>query len=350
MTATKTQLTGGLWQDSEGNVLNDGYLKMVLNQDNSVSGAASICAGVEITIQLNSSGSVSTTTPQYVWATDVMVTPNAYYRVTAYSAAGQPVWGPNNQQVTSGGIGGGTFDCGTWVPNSVFSWTPPVQSILFENNGTKNSSQTILNLESSDSSITITDEGGGTINLQATGTSVAAGTNITQLPPPANGTSNAAFPGTVVSPVNSSGATNTLMQYIPGNSLLCTPTHFKITIGTYSSSTTVTAVIVKCTAGTGSVLSSTPITFGGVSSPTLSPAGLYQSDSIAFTFSSQYDYYILLNTSTGLILITASGTGQIGNAGGVYVGSANMIGQSTLVFTGGTLEPGKAITFSLQSA
>ena len=40
-------------------------------------------------------------------------------------------------------------------------------SIIFENNGVLNSSQTMLNLENTDGSIVITDEGSGTLNLQA---------------------------------------------------------------------------------------------------------------------------------------------------------------------------------------
>ena len=40
-------------------------------------------------------------------------------------------------------------------------------SIIFENNGTLNSSQTTLNLESTDSSVLITDVGAGTLNLKA---------------------------------------------------------------------------------------------------------------------------------------------------------------------------------------
>ena len=40
-------------------------------------------------------------------------------------------------------------------------------SIIFENNGVLNSSQTLLNITSTDGSIVITDEGSGTLNLQA---------------------------------------------------------------------------------------------------------------------------------------------------------------------------------------
>jgi hypothetical protein len=43
--------------------------------------------------------------------------------------------------------------------------------ILFENNGAPNSSQYVLNLESTDGTVAITDVGGGTLNLQSTGSS-----------------------------------------------------------------------------------------------------------------------------------------------------------------------------------
>jgi hypothetical protein len=167
MPATKTQLTGGLFQDSEGNVLANGYLKFTLNQDNSVTGVASICAGVTIQINLNASGSVDTGTPQYIWATDVMSTANSFYRVTGYTAQGQPAWGPNNQQVTSGGVGGGTFDVGTWIPNTVVSWTPSVQSLLVETNGIKNSTQATLNIAAGTNVTAV--ESGGTVTIAATG-------------------------------------------------------------------------------------------------------------------------------------------------------------------------------------
>lgn len=125
MPATKTQLTGGNFQDSEGNVLNLGYLKMRLSQDEEVTSVGQIGAGIVITINLNSSGSVDTVTPQYVWANDVMLPANSFYVVTGYKSNGQIAWGPNNQQVTSSGVGGGTFDVGTWIPNTVVSWTYP---------------------------------------------------------------------------------------------------------------------------------------------------------------------------------------------------------------------------------
>lgn len=50
---------------------------------------------------------------------------------------------------------------------------PPISSaIIFQNNGVNNSSQTLLNLESLDGSVVITDEGSGNINLAARGNQV----------------------------------------------------------------------------------------------------------------------------------------------------------------------------------
>jgi hypothetical protein len=174
MTATKTQLTGGNFQDAEGNILANGYLKMKLSQDGTVTGVANVVSGVEITIQLDSDGNVasSASTPtaadQYVWGNDNLLPVNTYYRVTGYTVEGQPAWGPNNQQVE----GSSPFDVGTWIPNQVISWVPPVQIPTLEVNGTPNVNQKLLNLESLDSSAIITDEGNGSVNIEIPSTAV----------------------------------------------------------------------------------------------------------------------------------------------------------------------------------
>lgn len=126
-----TKLINGHFQDAEGTVLANGYLTFELNQDESISGS-SICAGVEIKILLDASGNVqgsstsSASNAQTVWGTDVMSPVNAFYKVTGYTAVGQPVWGPNNQQITTGA----TFDLDTWVPNQVINWLPLVTLLL----------------------------------------------------------------------------------------------------------------------------------------------------------------------------------------------------------------------------
>lgn len=172
MAASLTQLTGGNFQDANGNVLAYGYLTLKLSQDGNVSGVGNICSGVTITIQLDVNGNVaSLTSPtpvanQYVWANSNIAPINTYYKVTGYTQEGQRAFGLNNQQVAAGA----TFNVGTWVPNSVISWFPNPQSLTLEINGTPASSQIIQNLEAG-TNITITDEGNGNIQITASGSS-----------------------------------------------------------------------------------------------------------------------------------------------------------------------------------
>lgn len=163
--SAKVELTGGNFQDSEGNLLANGTLVMRLSQDANIPGTAQVCAGIDITIKLNSSGSVDTSTPQLVWANDQMSPVNTFYRVTGFKSNGQPAWGPNNQQVTGSG---GTFDVGTWVPNQVISWTPSTSAIQLETNGTLNTNQNKLNLVQS-TGMTITADGSGDVTFAASG-------------------------------------------------------------------------------------------------------------------------------------------------------------------------------------
>lgn len=160
----KIQLIGGHFQDAEGNVLANGYLKMKLSQDANV-GGVNVAAGVEITIQLDASGDVVSSPAQSVWGNDALSPVNTFYRVTAFTASGQPVWGPNNQQV----LGSGTFDLSTWVPNQIISWTPPLQVPELEVNGTPNADQTLLNLTEG-AGISIVDNGGGDVEIISTNT------------------------------------------------------------------------------------------------------------------------------------------------------------------------------------
>jgi hypothetical protein len=192
---TPTQLINGNFQDSEGNLLANGYLTFRLSQDATVSGS-SICAGIEITINLNSTGNVSTSPPQSVWGTDVMSPVNCYYTVTGYTQKGQPVWGPNNQQV----ISGSTFDLDTWIPNQVFSWQPPLQTVTLETNSTLNANQFLLNLVAG-SGVTLVNSGGN-VTISSTAQSVLLQTNSSN-----NATQSQLnlVAGTGVSLVNSGG-------------------------------------------------------------------------------------------------------------------------------------------------
>lgn len=120
--STPCTLTGGSFQDAEGNLLVNGYLKFRLSQDASVNDS-NICAGVEITIPLDSNANA--VGGSSIWGNDVLSPINTFYRVTGYTHAGQPAWGPNNQTIQ-----GSTFDLGTWVPNQVISWVPQGSLVL----------------------------------------------------------------------------------------------------------------------------------------------------------------------------------------------------------------------------
>ena len=161
--ATKTQLIGGLFQDANGVVLNAGYLIFELSQDEQVNGNTAVAAGIKIKINLASTGSISTSPAQYIWANNDLLPINSFYTVSGYTAAGQLAWGPNYQQVTSGT----TFDVGTWVPNLMTNWAPSLQPLILKTNGTLNGSQAILNLKNG-SNITVTDDGVGGVTIANT--------------------------------------------------------------------------------------------------------------------------------------------------------------------------------------
>ncbi len=110
MANVKIPLVGGAFQDSEGNPLANGYLIMQLGGDAVIPTVGQLCAGTKVKVQLNSSGS-ATSTP--VWPTNIMQPQNNYYTVIAYSAAGQRVWGPQYQVVLNDQS---TFDLSRWVP------------------------------------------------------------------------------------------------------------------------------------------------------------------------------------------------------------------------------------------
>jgi len=164
MSVSKVQLTGGNFQDSEGNVLANGYLTMYLSQDESVNDSQ-VCSGIGLTIQLDANGNVVSSPAQSVWGNDQMSPANSFYTVTGYTASGQTALGPNNQQVIGNG---GTFDVGTWVPNQVISWTPPLQAPQVEVNGTDLSSSSTVDFVNTPT-VTWVDAGSGKIEATASG-------------------------------------------------------------------------------------------------------------------------------------------------------------------------------------
>jgi hypothetical protein len=333
---TKVQLIGGHFQDLSGNVLANGYLRMFLSSDELVTGVGFICSGVFVQIQLDSAGSVasSTSTPpaanQFVWGNDQMAPTNSYYRVFGYAASGQLAFGPDNQQVIGNG---GTFDVGTWIPNSVISWQPPIQPLTLEVNSVLAGSQTLLNLNAG-SGITLTDNGSGQVTvasslaallLETNGTpntsqtllNLAAGTGITITNPSGgevliSSTTSGSPSGSNVIFIDEAqknagsgfngAATDCIIVRVPASSVAAIGSKVIVTINFSalgSSSIKMTPVLRRTLPGGTAFTDTTAITFGGSATPTFTGSTLtYTSDDVSCTIDSAHDNYFIFNETT----------------------------------------------------
>jgi len=80
-------LSGGAFEDLEGNPLANGYLIMELSHDaNYSAGPYQITAGIKLKIQLDASGNINPTVQ--VWSNDILTPAGSYYTVTAYKSDG----------------------------------------------------------------------------------------------------------------------------------------------------------------------------------------------------------------------------------------------------------------------
>lgn len=166
--SSKTILSGGNFQDPEGNEVANGYIIMVLSQDAQANQNTQIAGGRKIRIQLDGAGNVITVPAQAVWGNDVLFPSGTYYTASVYTEEGQLVWN-EVVQVTSGA----NFDTGTWVPfpTNVVPGDPPdvtIQQILLETNNIPNASQDVLNLVAG-SNITLRTGVGGVVQISSTG-------------------------------------------------------------------------------------------------------------------------------------------------------------------------------------
>lgn len=94
------QITGGAFQDSEGNPLTEGTLVLTLNRDAYTDNTFStlVCAGQSLEITLDANGNIAST--EGVWPNDQLLdvwslTTDTYYTAKAITAEGQLAWGPN---------------------------------------------------------------------------------------------------------------------------------------------------------------------------------------------------------------------------------------------------------------
>jgi hypothetical protein len=343
--AGKNQITGGAFQDFEGNRLAYGYITLQLSHDEQESvDPGQVVGGVPITIPLDLNGNVSGSPA--IWPNDQLAPANSFYIVNAFRKDGTLAWlSPQQITITSSPS---PFNLGNVTPTLPATPGTGLGGITLQTNGVNNSNQSLLNIAAG-TNVTAVNSG-GTVTLSASGGgTVPAGQNIIQSPSFGGST---VYPqnGSYLSTVNTLGGT--IFQQVSSGMLLSQPTNWKATIATASASTVVTLVIIKCTRGTGTVVSSQAVTFGGNATPTLSPAALYQSDSISFAITTGFDYYFACNSSTNLMALVAPGGIQAGNSGGTQITASNAlpIGSSLPSWTSSISEANNALIFDWRSA
>lgn len=113
--STTNQIVGGSFKDIESNVLSNGYLIFELYQDEVVNTTTLICSLRTIKVNLDSTGNVPASTYS-LWPNDLISPANSFYLVSAYTAQGQLVWGPNPQSVLSTPS---PFNLNAWVPGEI---------------------------------------------------------------------------------------------------------------------------------------------------------------------------------------------------------------------------------------
>jgi len=113
----KRQIINGGFQDSSGNPLSLGKLRLRLNTDAQATGATGprqVCAGIILNASLDSNGNVAGQTgagPQ-IWPNDQLDPTDTVYIAIAYAASGVQGW--KSENVIPSGTG--PFDLNTWVP------------------------------------------------------------------------------------------------------------------------------------------------------------------------------------------------------------------------------------------
>lgn len=109
----KNQITGGAFQDFEGNPLANGYLTMQLSHDSQEPvDPGEVVAGYPLRIPLDANGNVAGTV--LVWPNDQLTPSGSYYIVNTYRANGTLAGlSQQNYLIPSSP---NPFNVGTWVP------------------------------------------------------------------------------------------------------------------------------------------------------------------------------------------------------------------------------------------
>lgn len=106
---TKIVLTGGNFQDNQGNKIANGTVTFLLNVDSETQSLYQIVSKTTISVGLDANGNIAGT-PAF-WTTTILTPSNSYYTVKVFTAKGQLVWGPNYMTIPNTS----PFNIATWA-------------------------------------------------------------------------------------------------------------------------------------------------------------------------------------------------------------------------------------------
>lgn len=165
----------------------------------------------------------------------------------------------------------------------------------------------------------------------------------------ASGTSLMAMGNQAPTSLGDLGAATTLWLKIPGRSLNCIPATWKIRIRRTSGAHFAAIVILRTAIDSLTVLDSTPVTFGGSPTPTMS-SGLNTSDAISLALDNTHDYWIAGYNDSGNFEFwgikpsVADNTATLGLVGGYQTGDGTTTSPIPLgSFSTGFGEPWDAV-------
>jgi hypothetical protein len=139
-------------------------------------------------------------------------------------------------------------------------------------------------------------------------------------------------------PIGALGTGNTLFMKIPGRSLNCLPTSWKVRIMRGSGCHFGAITILRTLADSLIVVDSTAVTFGGSATPTLT--GMSTSDGIALALDTAHDYWAMAYEDSGdtsywgIRPATSEGSGSAGLIAG-YIGGGDYTAVSPIGSGGG---------------
>lgn len=286
---------------------------------------------------------------------EAYMAPNLYTVVVYNNGSLQQVYADQNV-AAAGLINGGGLVAGTGISivGNVISGAYTAGAGITIVNGVISATSTggVTTLNSLTGALNVTAGTGISVSaagssIQITNTlpaSVAAGTPIIQLPSTGPG-------GGSLQTINI-GTSNSVVVVIPGRSLLCAPNQWRMTINVNSASVQVVSMnIAQCTQDTGSVVSSTPITFNGGQAAPLLTTGAQVSDTISLTLNPSFDYFVRLRVSSGGLMnevIQLSGT--MPPATNTYTAASDLQSANPIVLSGGTNHAGQSLLISWVAA